>query len=106
MKALFRRAKAYMGIKENEKAHEDLIKASQLDATNAEVRKELRVVKERLQGERQEEKKLFGTMLKPGLYEDAKPEPEPKTRKCTVSEQGVPNFQLSTLIFAKINVLS
>lgn len=100
-KALFRRGKAYMNTGELEKAKEDLEKASTIQPSE-EINRELAKVKQKLNAAKQKEKKFYGNMFNKlteesknegGLYEDMKPEEEPKTKLCTFCNQQIETVQ-------------
>jgi len=58
-KALYRRALAWGGLKSDDEAQEDLVKASQLVRGDAAILNELEKVKQRKKAAREKEKKAY-----------------------------------------------
>jgi len=110
LKALFRRGKAYSAMNDNEKAKEDLTKAMTIDKTDSEIRQELAKVKEKLLHSKKKEQQFYGGIFdklsKPkdgeeGLYADAQPEPEPKTKLCRICNEEIETVQWARHVIKK-----
>eukprot|EP00897_Mesotaenium_endlicherianum_P005560 jgi/Mesen1/5031/ME000025S04430 len=63
VKALFRRAQAYIGTQDYDLAEWDLKKALEVDPNNREVKAEYRVLKQKIAEQNKKEAKLFGNMF-------------------------------------------
>jgi hypothetical protein len=77
IKAIFRRARAFIEKDQWEDAMRDLNRAQEMDPDNADIHKEMRRLKQRMMKQDQKDKQIFsGIFEKLLMYED-KPEPPP-----------------------------
>jgi len=63
VKALFRRAQAFLSLKEYEMAKKDLLLASKIEPSNVEVKKSLKTVQDHLEVQKINEKKVYSKMF-------------------------------------------
>ena len=80
MKALFRRGKAYIAIKDLDRAEADLKKAQSLDANDKSITKELQILHQKNKQSEQKQKKFYSNLFQKAateeLYADKQVEPE------------------------------
>jgi len=73
VKALFRRAQAYLGTFDHELAQKDLVAAAKLEPANKDIRDLLRKIQDDLKAQTQREKQLFaGRLFKKPLFDHEK----------------------------------
>lgn len=63
VKVLFRRGQAFYYLKEFEKASDDFSAALKLEPNNAEVKKNLKIVQDKVKEQKEKEKKMYQKMF-------------------------------------------
>eukprot|EP00244_Chara_vulgaris_P010927 TRINITY_DN5176_c0_g1_i4.p1 TRINITY_DN5176_c0_g1~~TRINITY_DN5176_c0_g1_i4.p1 ORF type:complete len:610 (+),score=211.38 TRINITY_DN5176_c0_g1_i4:296-2125(+) len=94
VKALYRRAQAYMGIDDLDLAEYDLKKATDIDPENRDVKLAMRELKRRQKVQNQQEAKLYGNMfarLSKMEEMEAKQSKSPEKSSLKSSEKGAEN---------------
>ncbi len=103
-KAFFRRGKAQLELKNIDESLEDLQKAAELEPLNASITTEISKAKKELDKLNEKQKVVYSGMFsklkqdKEDLYQ---PEPEPKTKKCTICNEEVETVQYARHVIKK-----